>query len=105
MCCIAVFASTANADDGTSAPRALPPARAMQRSFSSYDELIAYASALAADQSALDQKLIDMRTQLDQAVATIGVLIAEAPTRGGALFDTEIDGQARDAQAEASQLN
>ncbi|HYK98828.1 MAG TPA: M23 family metallopeptidase [Candidatus Acidoferrales bacterium] len=105
MCCIALFASSANADDGTTTPRAIPAARAMPRSFSSYDELVAYASTLAADQSALDQKLIDTRTQLDQAVATIGALNAEEPTRGGALFDTEIEGQAREAHAEAARLS
>src|SRR5690242_13521983 len=47
--------SYANADEST--PRAIPVARAYPRAFSSYEALIAYATTIAADQSALDSSL------------------------------------------------
>jgi len=66
----AVLANVANADDGTSAPRAVPAARSMPRTFSSYDDLIKYATTIAADQGALDQQLGDAQAQL---LAQLGV--------------------------------
>ena len=81
MFTIVLFASSANADDGaTPTPRAVPATRAMPRSFSSYDDLIKYATQVAADQSALDQKLIDARTQFDRVITTLGVLSVTAVT-------------------------
>jgi len=69
--CLALFsasvlANVANADDGTSAPRAVPAARSMPRAFSSYDDLIKYATRVAADQGALDQQLGDAQARFAQ---------------------------------------
>jgi murein DD-endopeptidase MepM/ murein hydrolase activator NlpD len=56
----ALMSSPANADEPT--PRAVPVARAYPRVFSSYDAVIAYASAVAADQAALDTHLAAVRS-------------------------------------------
>jgi len=55
----ALLTSPANADEPT--PRAVPVARAYPRVFSSYDAVIAYAGAVAADQAALDRHLATVR--------------------------------------------
>jgi murein DD-endopeptidase MepM/ murein hydrolase activator NlpD len=55
----ALTSSPANADEPT--PRAVPVARAYPRVFSSYDAVIAYASAVASDQAALDKHLAAVR--------------------------------------------
>ena len=105
MFSIVLFASPANADDGTAPPRAVPAARAMPRSFSSYGDLITYATAVAADQSALDQKYSDATTQFSQAISALGALTQEVPIRGGALSDRESEDRSREARSEASQLS
>ena len=67
--CTALFGVPANAD-GPTTPRAVPAARAFPRTFGSYDDLIAYASSVAVDQAALDQRQIDTRAQYDATVAS-----------------------------------
>ena len=58
--CVLAFGAQANADDGTATPaRAIPLARALPRTFSSYDALIATASAVANDQVTLYAHLED----------------------------------------------
>ena len=86
--CIALFGAPANGDDGAPIPRAVPAARALPRSFGTYDELIAYASALAADQGALDQRLTETRRQYDAAIAALRA-ITPAKGHGGSLFDAD----------------
>jgi murein DD-endopeptidase MepM/ murein hydrolase activator NlpD len=54
------MSSPANADEPT--PRAVPVARAYPRVFSSYDAVIAYAGAVAADQAALDAHVANVRS-------------------------------------------
>lgn len=105
MCTIVLFASPANADDGTTIPRAIPAARALPRSFSSYQDLIAYATTIAADQSALDQKYIDTAAQFQQLVVTVGAVTTTPRARGGALFDNEAEGQSREERSEVAQLS
>ena len=105
MFVIVLFASSANADDGTTTPRAVPAARAMPRTFSSYDDLIKYASQVAADQSAIDEKLGDARAQFDQLISTLDTLNPDTRVRGGALFDRESERQSRETRSEASQLS
>jgi murein DD-endopeptidase MepM/ murein hydrolase activator NlpD len=84
--CSLSLATTARADDPT--PRAVPQARAYPRSFDTYDAVIAYATDVAAQQTALDARLAAVRAQ-GQTVA--GELLAIAPdtSRGGALFDLD----------------
>ena len=92
--CTAVFGASAAADDGPAVPRAVPAARALPRTFGSYDDLIAYASSIAADQAALDQAQIDTRARYDAAVAELAA-IAPDKGRGGALFDVDTARQTR----------
>jgi murein DD-endopeptidase MepM/ murein hydrolase activator NlpD len=85
LCCLS-FGTTARADDPT--PRAVPQARAYPRSFDTYDEVIAYATDVAAQQSALDVRLAAVRAQ-GQRVAQELVAIAPETPRGGSLFDID----------------
>ena len=87
-----LLGSTASAEEPM--PRAVPAARAMPRSFGSYDALIAYAIAVAADQNALDARLAAVRAEkvaLDPAVDPV----ASTSMRGGPLFesDTRLSGR------------
>src|SRR5205823_11928137 len=91
--CTVLFGVPASAD-GPTTPRAVPAARALPRTFGSYDDLIAYASSIAADQAALDQKQIDTRAQYDATVAELAAIVPEKD-RGGALFDVDTVRQTR----------
>jgi murein DD-endopeptidase MepM/ murein hydrolase activator NlpD len=95
--CLALFGATASADEGAIPPRAVPAARSMPRSFNSYDDLITFASSVAADQAALDQRAIDTRARLD---ASISLLVARQ-TSGvrGTLFAPDADRLSRVDQA------
>ena len=106
MFTIVLFASSASADDGTTATsRAVPAARAMPRTFSSYDDHSMSATAVATDQSAIDQKYGDATAQFSQVVSTLGSLTPETPSRGGALFDGESNDQSRETRSLASELS
>jgi murein DD-endopeptidase MepM/ murein hydrolase activator NlpD len=87
--------TSANADEPT--PRAIPAARSYPRAFASYDALIAYATAVAADQSALDARAAAVRSEREALNATLSV--TGAAGRGGMLFDADAR---RDAQARAA---
>jgi murein DD-endopeptidase MepM/ murein hydrolase activator NlpD len=66
----------------------MPAARSLPRSFGTYGDLIAYASAIAADQSALDQRMLEAKAQLNALMPVLGGVSTATP-RGGALFDVE----------------
>jgi murein DD-endopeptidase MepM/ murein hydrolase activator NlpD len=89
----------ANADEPT--PRAIPQARAYPRTFSSYDTLIAYATAVAADQNALDAQVAAVRLERNALSATLSTDGAGSG-RGGRLFDPDARRDARSAMATAS---
>jgi len=76
----ALMSSPANADEPT--PRAMPAARALPRTFASYDAVIEYATAVAADQSQLDAKLAKLR-DTRAAVNADSVSAADVRTKGG----------------------
>ncbi len=88
--------SPANADEPT--PRAVPAARAIPRAFASYDVLIAYAGAVAADQSALDTRLAAVRSEGAGLAAALQT-IAPRGARGGSLFDADTRRSGRPAIA------
>jgi murein DD-endopeptidase MepM/ murein hydrolase activator NlpD len=91
--------SAANADEPT--PRAIPQARSYPREFSTYDALIAYATAVAGDQNALDARAATIRDERNMLSATLS---ANAPgsNRGGRLFDPDAARDGRSALASAS---
>src|SRR5882672_9633699 len=82
-----LMGSSANADE--SAPRAVPEARSMPRAFASYDALIAYAVAVAADQSALDARLAAVRAEASAVLDATRKADASQGTRGGSMFDPD----------------
>ena len=85
-----VLGSQARADDGTTAPpRAVPLARAIPRTFASYDALIATAGAVANDQLMLDTQIATARAE-GALAKTILSTIADPRQRGG-LIRTEAD--------------
>ena len=91
----ALFCAPANADEGA-VPRAVPAARALPRSFSTYDALIGYAAGVAADQTALDQRLVDTTARHDAASAMLAALVdVRGGAHGGALFETDGSHQSR----------
>ena len=86
--CLVAFGANASADDSTTnPPRAVPLARAIPRTFASYDALIKTASAMANDQVTLYADLQRSRTELDLA-ETVKTLIFDPRVRGG-LIRTE----------------
>jgi murein DD-endopeptidase MepM/ murein hydrolase activator NlpD len=87
--------TSANADEPT--PRAIPEARSYPRAFASYDALLAYATAVAADQNALDARAAAVRSEGDVLSAVLS--ITGTTGRGGMLFDTDAR---RDARALAA---
>src|SRR5258705_2448725 len=93
-----LMGSTANADE--SSPRAVPEARSMPRAFASYDALIAYAVAVAADQSALDVRLSAVRAEANAALDATLQAVALRGARGGSMFDPDAR-RARPATAAA----
>lgn len=79
--------SPANADEP---PRAIPAARAYPRAFATYDALIAYATGIAADQTALNT-----RRDASQAEREVLARDARLAVRGGTAFDPQAErGQA-----------
>ncbi|MEP7003881.1 MAG: M23 family metallopeptidase [Chloroflexota bacterium] len=84
--CLAALGAQAAADDGTtqSPARAIPVARAIPRTFSSYESLIATASAVANDQVALYGQLEATRAEADLA-KTIIASVTDPRLRGGLL--------------------
>jgi murein DD-endopeptidase MepM/ murein hydrolase activator NlpD len=93
--------ATANADETT--PRAIPQARSYPRTFSSYDTLIAYATAVAADQNALDARVATLRDERNALSASLSADGASSG-RGGHLFDPDARRDSRSAIATASAL-
>lgn len=91
--------SAANADEPT--PRAVPQARAYPREFSTYDALIAYATAVAGDQNALDARATALRDERNALSASLSA-DAAAGSRGGRLFDPDAPRDARSALASAT---
>ena len=69
------------------APRAVPQARAFTRAFSSYETLVAYATTIAADQTALDARATTIRVERDGLSADL--LASGGSGRGGRLFDPD----------------
>ncbi len=82
--CLVALGAPAAADDGTPATpaRAVPIARAIPRTFSSYEALIATAGAVANDQLALDAQLAATRAAGDLA-KTIIASVTDPRLRGG----------------------
>jgi murein DD-endopeptidase MepM/ murein hydrolase activator NlpD len=101
--CFLALGTSAAADDGAPLPRAVPAARALPRTFSSYNDLITYATSLAADQNALDQRASDAQTELGRIATTLGTT-ASAPRRGGALYNVNSASISREVTSEMSQL-
>ena len=85
--CLAALATPALADDGTPPARAVPLARALPRTFASYNELIATAQAVAGDQAALFTRLESARTEADLAKSILATYV-DPRVRGG-LIRTE----------------
>jgi murein DD-endopeptidase MepM/ murein hydrolase activator NlpD len=83
----------------------------MPRSFATYSDLISYATAVAADQGALDQKLSDTQSQFARVMADLGVASARLASvtsehpRGGALQDIDAETISRDSRADESSLS
>lgn len=78
--------SHAHAEEPT--PRAVPQARAYTRAFSSYDALVAYATTIAADQTALDARATTIRVERDGLSADL-LASGAGSERGGRLFDPD----------------
>jgi murein DD-endopeptidase MepM/ murein hydrolase activator NlpD len=81
--CVLAFGAQANADDGTTTPaRAVPLARSLPRTFSSYDALLATAMAVANDQSTLSAQLVAAQAEHDLAKSLLAT-VADPLVRGG----------------------
>ncbi|HEX6061322.1 MAG TPA: M23 family metallopeptidase [Candidatus Limnocylindria bacterium] len=83
--CLLTFGAQANADGGTgtNAPaRAVPLARALPRTFASYDALIATATAVANDQVTLYAQLVATQSERDLASSLLAS-VADPRVRGG----------------------
>ena len=81
--CLLAFGAQANADDGTSTPpRAVPIARALPRTFSSYDALLSTATAVANDQVSLYAQLQVTTTEHDLARSILAA-VSDPRLRGG----------------------
>ena len=86
---VLALGAQANADDGTPAtpPRAVPVARSIPRTFTSYDSLITTASAVANDQVTLYAQLEAARTEGALAKSILASLVD--PRLRGGLVRTE----------------
>ena len=84
MLCLLALGARASADDGTTGapPRAVPLARAIPRTFSTYDSLIATATAVATDQLTLYAQLAATRAEADLA-KTIVASVLDPRQHGG----------------------
>jgi murein DD-endopeptidase MepM/ murein hydrolase activator NlpD len=81
--CVLAWAAPASADGGTTPPaRAVPVARALPRTFVSYDALLATAGAAANDQVALYADLVATQNEHDLA-STLLASVADPRVRGG----------------------
>jgi len=81
--CLLAFGAPARADDGTpAAPRAVPLARALPRTFPTYDALLATAGAVANDQTTLYARLLIAQAQADAATAVLAAVM-DSLVRGG----------------------
>jgi murein DD-endopeptidase MepM/ murein hydrolase activator NlpD len=81
--CLVALGGQAMADDGTTTPaRAVPLARALPRTFSSYDALLTTASAVANDQVSLYAQLQVTQTERDLARSILAT-VADPRVRGG----------------------
>ena len=69
-------------------PRAVPAARSYPHTFSSYDDVIKYASTVAKDQNALDARASAERIEHDTLVADL-VSSGLLGPRGGGLLDPD----------------
>jgi murein DD-endopeptidase MepM/ murein hydrolase activator NlpD len=86
--CLLTLTPSASADDGSSTPpRAAPLARAIPRTFYSYEALLATARAVASDQIALDGELAS--DQVDAAIASTILAALLDPRRHGGLVGAE----------------
>ncbi len=86
--CLAALTSPANADDGpTAPPRAAPLARAIPRTFASYDALIVVAGAVANDQLSLSTQLAV--TSAEGALTKTSLATIMDPRQRGGLIRTE----------------
>jgi murein DD-endopeptidase MepM/ murein hydrolase activator NlpD len=66
---LAAFPAPVAADDPL--PRAVPAARAYPRTFSTYEDVITYATNVAKDQNALDARVAPLRAERDTLVADL----------------------------------
>jgi murein DD-endopeptidase MepM/ murein hydrolase activator NlpD len=83
LLCLLALSGTAAADDGTTTPpRTAPLARAIPRSFATYDALIAFAGGVASDDVALHAQLLTARSEGDLA-RTVLATIVDPRLRGG----------------------
>jgi murein DD-endopeptidase MepM/ murein hydrolase activator NlpD len=81
--CLVAFATPAAADEGApTSPRAAPVARALPRTFASYEALIATASAVANDQTSLYAQLRLVRAETALAKAILAS-VTDPRERGG----------------------
>ncbi len=92
--CLLALATPVRADDGsTTPPRAAPVARALPRTFASYDALLATATAVAGDQAALFARLQVARTEADLARSILATVV-DPRVRGGLVrAETFISGE------------
>ena len=81
--CLTAFGAQARADDGTTTPaRAAPLARALPKTYLSYDSLLATAAAVANDQVSLYAQLQSVQAEHDLA-KTILASVEDPRLRGG----------------------
>jgi len=80
--CLLALGATASADDGPTTPRAVPLARALPRTFASYDALLAAATAVAGDQAALSTRLQLAHAEEDLARSILAG-VSDPRIRGG----------------------
>lgn len=88
--CAGMFPAVALADEGApAAPRAVPLARALPRTYTSYDDLIKTGVAVAADQQTLYARLLLTRAERDLAKSILDS--ATDPRLRGGLIQTQSD--------------
>lgn len=89
--CLVALGGQTSADDGTTAPpaRAVPLARALPRTFASYDALITTASAVANDQVSLYAQLQLTRAESELAKSLLASFLD--PRQRGGLVRTDSD--------------
>lgn len=80
--CLTAVAAPARADDGTPPARAVPLARALPRTFASYDALISTAQAVANDQTTLFAQLQKTQAENDLAKSILASYL-DPRVRGG----------------------